>query len=232
MSETVVNYVIKGFPLIRFNTREVIDITRKGNIRLTSLKKYRDMYKESADEVIGDPYEGQLYIHSGQVTIFPSGEKRCISDGAIPTINQDDFVLCMFGINPNKQSFIKFTEKQIKQLADRYDTAMVITDVQEFGKRLFEAASNKGLVVRAGFVSYYNDKVDEGSKLVDLLSNGIENIVFYKRNMYSYQQEFRFTISNQTGDDFLDLPIGDITDITEAISTKDIINSEIIQINK
>lgn len=230
MTDNIIRYTIKGFPLIRFNTRDVIDITRKGSIRFTSLKIYREMYKDKDDEVIGDPCEGRIYIHRGAFVTNLSGEVSQLIDCTIPTINENDFVLCMFGIKPNEQHYIRFSEAQIKQLADRYDTAMIITDVDELWRRIYKAATDIHLSVKGKFVNYYDNEHDDMGKFVDLLCNGTENIVFYKRKMYSYQQEFRFTIPNNTEAAYLVLNVGDITDITEAIATKDIINSEIIKI--
>ena len=58
-----------------------------------------------------------------------------------------------------------------------------------------------------------------------MITKGTENIVFHKTKKYEYQQEYRFTIPNNTGDDYLELDIGDISDITEVFSTEEMFSA-------
>ena len=60
---------IKGFPLIKINSKEIIEKTRKGSFYMNSLKFYRDLYKNTHDEIIGDPFEGKIYMHSAIMNV-------------------------------------------------------------------------------------------------------------------------------------------------------------------
>ena len=60
------------------------------------------------------------------------------------------------------------------------------------------------------------------------LLSGIQNIAFWKRKAYAYQQEFRFLIHMPNGEkDHLELKIGDIHDISKVYKTSDILNSKV-----
>ena len=76
--------------------------------------------------------------------------------------------------------------------------------------------------VKDGFVQYYDPLVDDVGRVVSLLKNGMRNIVFHKTIDYKYQQEYRFTVQNTTGEDFLDFDIHNISDISRKITKSEI----------
>ena len=216
---------IKGFPLIKIKSKEIIEKIRKGSFFMSSLKTYRELYRQSGDDTIGDPNEGKLVIHEAFLTIPETGERTLIMDQALPTVNENDFVFCMFGINPNLHNEFLFTEEQKQKLIRFDNTAMLVTDAYEFSRRIVQAANQRGLTIKSGFVKYYDERINNGNIYIDLLTGGTENIVFHKTKKYEYQQEFRFTIRNTTGESSLTLDIGDISDITEVFTTEQLFSS-------
>ena len=222
-----VKYVgqIKGFLLIKIKSKRIIEETRRGSFYMNSLKVFREMYKNSKDNVIGDPYEGKLIIYDAIIQIPELGINEVVKDSAFSTANENDFVFCMFGVNPNKHCSFQFTGEQKQKLINFDDTALLIIDVYEFCKRIKNAAIARNLVVKSGFVDYYDETVDDVGRLLKLVVNGMENIVFHKIKDYSYQQEYRFTIQNSTGAACLELNIGDISSISEVFTTTEMLNS-------
>lgn len=216
---------IKGFPLIKIKSREIISKIQKGSFYMSSLKTYREMYNKSGDDTVGDPNEGKFVIHEAFLTIPETGESTLIMDQALPTVNENDFVFCMFGINPDLHNEFLFTDEQKQKLINFDDTAMLVTDVYEFCKRIVCAANLRGLTIKSGFVKYYDEHINNAKIYIDLFRNGTENIVFHKTKKYEYQQEFRFTIRNTTGEDHLCLDIGDISDITKVFTTEQLFSS-------
>ena len=216
---------IKGFPLIKIKSRALIERLRAGSFWMNSLKVYREMYENSKDEVIGDPHEGKFFVHDAIIQISGLGINEAVKDYPFPTANENDFVFCMFGVNPKKHHSFAFTEEQKQKLIGFDDTTLLITDVYEFCRRVTNSAIARGYEITSGFVNYYDETVDDVERLLSLVTNGMQNIVFHKRERYSYQQEFRFTIQNTTGDRHLELDIGDISDISEILTTKDIFSS-------
>lgn len=218
---------IKGFPLIKIKSKEIIDKIRAGSFHMSSLKKYREMYAESGDDTIGDPNEGKLIIHEAIMIVPEFGEEQILHDYPMPTANENDFVFCMFGINPMKYDTFQFSEEQKKKLVGFDDTALLITDAHEFCRRVIAAAAEKNLEIESGFVNYYDETSDDTKRLADLVVNGVKNIVYYKTQKYKYQQELRFTVPNKTGEDFLEFNIGDISDISEVFTTEEILSAYI-----
>ena len=218
---------IKGFPLIKINSHEIIAKIQNGSFRMNSLKIYREMYDNCNDNIVGDPYEGKFIIHDAVFQIEELGVNEHVKDFAFSTANENDFVFCMFGINPEKHISFKFTDEQKQKLIGFNDTALLITDIGEFATRIEQAATGKGLKIKSDFVNYYDETIDDVARLLSLVRNGMENIVFNKVKDYAYQQEYRFTIPNFTGDEYLELNIGDITDISKVFTTEELFNSYI-----
>lgn len=230
MTDKVKNAVlIKGFPLIKIKSREIIEKIQRGSFYMNSLRIYREMYKNSKDNIVGDPFEGKLIIHDAVINFPESGINEIVKDYPFSTTNENDFVFCMFGVNPNKHSSFKFTENQKKKLIGFDDTALLITNVFEFCRRIKKAADARDLKINSEFVEYYDETVDDVSRLLCLVRSGMQNIVFHKVKDYSYQQEYRFTIANHTGANSLELDIGNITDISKVFTTEEVLRSSIVK---
>ncbi|MDD4494960.1 MAG: hypothetical protein PHV32_11575 [Eubacteriales bacterium] len=228
-------FQVKGSPVMKIQTRKIIEKIRAGSFYMNSLKVYRDMYKKYKDTVIGDPNEGKFIIHDAiaqikKIDTNGNVEEQSVSttivkDQAFSTINENDFVFCMFGIDSAKYNSFKFTEEQKQKLVGFHDTALLITDSHEFCERVKKAAVARNLEIKNDFVNYYDQTINNADLFLSLAVKGTENIVFYKVKDYSYQQEYRFTTPNYTGTDHLELNIGDITDISEVFTTKELFNS-------
>lgn len=215
---------IIGFPRIKIQSGKIIEKVRAGSFYMNSLKVYREIYKNAQDNTVGDPYEGKLVVHDAFIQIPELNISKVVSDYAFSTANENDFVFCMFGVEPDAQGSFLFSKEQKEKLIGFDETALLITDTYEFCRRIMKAAQTKCLNINSQFVRYYDKSSDDAGRLVSLCSGGIKNIVFYKPKEYSYQQEYRFTISNQTGDDHLELNIGDISDISTVLATSDMLS--------
>lgn len=220
---------IEGFPLIKIKSRELIEKLQSGSFYMNSLKFFRNTYKDGKSDGVGDPYEGKLFVHNAVVKIAELGVEKVLNDYPISTVNENDFVFCMFGVDASKHTSFTFTEEQKEKLIAFDEAALLITNTDEFFRRIEKAADEKGLQIISGFVKYYDETADEILRFISLLTYGTENIVFHKTVKYSYQQEYRFTIQNNTGEDFIELDIGDITDISKIFTTKEILNSTIVR---
>ncbi|MGN1158253.1 MAG: hypothetical protein ACI4TK_18940 [Agathobacter sp.] len=216
---------IKGFPLIKFQTRERIKELQNGLLYMNSLKKYREMYKDSHDNIIGDPNEGKLIVHEAIFHIPEEEEPQVLKDVALSTVSENDFVFCMFGVNPNKHKTFMYTEEQRTKISEKYDTALLITNVYEFCRRVQSAARDVGLEIKGNFVQYYDPSSDDIRRMVDLLKNGMRSIAFHKVNDYAYQQEYRFSIPYIDGKEHIEIDIKDISDISEIFPADKIFNS-------
>lgn len=227
MKDILYEGTIKGFPLIKFQNEEIINKNISGSFYMNSLKRYRDLYQMEGDEFIGDPCEGKIFISEklgAQFIVPEKGICQNLKDVAISTPSEDDFVFCMFSVNPQKKDEFRFTEEQREKIIDTYDTALIITDVYEYFNRIKQKALSEGIDITGGLVRYYDECIDIPQVFINLLS-GMEKVVYYKRKRYSIQQEYRFTVPNPHKDMYFEFNIGDISDISVKMSSKEVFNA-------
>ena len=204
--------LVRGIPLIKFQSIERISSLQRGHLYAKTLKYYRDLEQETGDADIGDEFEAMLHVNDGYIHFPDTDETIELSDALITTGQSDDFVFCMFGINPSIQTF-RFTDEQRNKMLSFGDTALVILNSDEFIKRVIDSAKSKGYEAHFGAAQYYDPSIDSGNLIVSLLK-GMWNIAYWKRKSYSYQQERRFVFTPGKGEDHIDLDIGDISDIS------------------
>ncbi len=207
---------IKGAPLFKFQSADRIESFQKGLIYAKTLAYYRELEKTTGDDTIGDSFEGMLHVNDATMRNMDTGEVFTLNDELISTVASDNFAFCMFGIDIRSQEF-QFSEIQKKELLSFGDTALVILDFDEFVKRVKSAGKKAGFTVLFDSVKYYDPTVDNASMIISLLQN-MQNIGFWKREKYVYQQECRFIFSpvskRLNPEDHIELNIGDISDIS------------------
>lgn len=223
--------IIKGFPLIKFQSAERIESLQNGLIYMNSLDWFRKHESEKGDIVVGDSFEAMLHINDGKLLFPDTGEEIEIKNELIKTSSSNDYVYCMLGINPYGSNF-SFTDEQKENIESFGDTALLILDRAEFINRIRNAAIKARYEVYGGFVQYYDETHDSVNLIMSLLS-GIQNIAFWKRKKYYYQQEFRFLAHAPNCDkDHLELNIGDIRDISKVLKTSKLLKAEVVKIEE
>lgn len=213
---------VKGTPLIKFQKAKRIQELREGTMHFCSLKTYRDKAKQSV--AIGDDYEAVLHFNEAMLVIPQedgSSIMEKIDNELLKTSHSYDLAFCMFGINSKNEHF-QYTPEQREKMREFGNTALLITDADEFYKRISSALVKEGISLEnshCGFVKYYDETIDSVERIVELFK-GMHNIAFQKRQKYAYQQEYRFLLPNsdESKTEF-DLYIGDISGISEVIST-------------
>ena len=213
------NFQIKGMPLIKFQDADKIQSLQSGKIYAKTLGYYRKREEETGDCEVGDKYEAMIHVNKATIHFPDTGETIAVNDNLLKTSESNDFVFCMFGINPSAEKF-RFTDEQKEKMLSFGDTALIVLDHDEFIQRVKTAAEKAGYKVYFKPVQYYNPTIDDGNMLLSLLS-GMWNIAFWKRDSYTYQQEVRFVFTpGDENRDHIELDIGDISDITAIIPAK------------
>lgn len=209
--------LIKGAPLIRFTKAEYLDSFRKhGKIYMNSMKYYRDQAEGNSDSFIGDAYEGKLIVNKFNFSIPGNSHIEHFDKCIYSTPNENDYVFCMFTLTDSAKPFV-FNEQQKQEFKNTYDNAIIILDCQAFIQRIIKGAKREGYTLLFDKVKYYDEDSNSLSLWTSLLG-GMENIAFFKRNKYNYQQECRFVSPYISGKDHIEFNIGDITDITAVLS--------------
>ena len=224
--------LIKGFPLIKFQTADRIKMFQDGLLYMNSLATFREMYRDAQDNVIGDPNEGKLVIHEAVMFIEGSSRPQVIHDQALSTAGENDFVFCMYGVNSEKRATSAFSEEFKCEIQKKYDTALLVTDQQQFFNRVAQKVLADSLDMKGDFVQYYDPQSDDVGRLLSLLKGGMHRIGFFKTNNYAYQQEYRFAMPNPQKSDHYELNIGSIKDISQILPITEALKCSFVQTSK
>ena len=197
--------------LIKQGERRRLEALRNGCLYMNALSYFRECEEDTAR---GDSYEGtsSLYQpkHIGEFTFSPgvpgwSPIKVKTEELAGPVrISADKTKAC------NLFCLISVREPILHPIfPDRYkwfgDSFVLITNTQEFLARVYAAAKREMFPVEAKCVEYYSASEHSGP-----------TGRFRKRDIYSYQREFRIALETGRDGPYL-LLIGDIKDITSEV---------------
>ena len=214
-----INLSVKGAPLIKFQSEERILSLQKGKIYANTLEYYRKREEETNDTEVGDRFEAMLHVNEAKIIVPDAGINEILHDALIPTVHSNDYIFCMFAIYPQLQKF-SFTEQQKEKLLSFGNTALVITDYDEFILRVKTAASKQGYEAKFEAVNYYDPNIDSANMILSIMQD-MRNIALWKRDSYKYQQEGRFIFSSENMSlDHLELDIGDISDISKVLPSE------------
>ena len=209
-------------------------------------KTLGDFKKIEDDDVRGDAYEGVTDWHQpDQVTLTLSYKDN---DGveqslpveylAGPVIFQNNGydplnLYCMYAVTiPEfKESYetederVRAVEKINAMLNERStlsaellslgDFSVIVFKVENFITRVKEAAKSQNLAYWNGVVKYYDPDTFHGS------FEGLE-AVFRKRNIYAYQNEFRFAFGSHEPEGEKTIRVGSLSGIAFKVLTKEI----------
>lgn len=121
---------------------------------------------------------------------------------------------------------VSFSAEQVQKLKTALGTyALIILDTDEFLTRVDKAFCQENISYMKSCVSYNQGNCIE--RVNSILSNR-DNIAFNKDAAdFSYQQEFRFLVTNRPVEDHLSLFIGDLHDITKIVPTDELLKYRI-----
>lgn len=224
------------FILMKFGSEENLRKLQAGQLYMKNLKYYVDLEKTTADEDIGDIYDGQMVLKDVNIKMYTVDTHEFITQFYVPQASMSlGFlnypVFCMFMVDyrnhvdehldgDNLTVSYQFTKEQLERMPNFGDAVLVVKNRDEFIKRVKDGLLKAGYRFSDSRVQYYGFNNIEHVKQV--LENN-ERIAFWKRDKYSYQQEYRFFIHSYV-DDHLSVDIGDISDITEIFKTEELLN--------
>lgn len=200
-------------------------------------KYYVDLEKTTDDEDVGDKYDGQMILQDVKISMYTVDTHEFIAQFDAPSASMnlgylDCPVFCMFMFDyrnhveehlegENLTVKYQFTEEQLKKMPNFGDSVLIIKNGDEFVNRVKKGLLDAGYGFTSDHVQYYAFNNVEHLKQVQ---SDNSRIAFWKRNKYSYQQEYRFLIHDSV-DDYLSVNIGDISDITKLLRTEELLNT-------
>lgn len=223
--------------LMKFGSEKNLKKLQAGQLYMKNLKYYVDLEKTTDDEDVGDKYDGQMMLQDVKISMYTVDTHEFIAqfDAPLSSMNLGYLgcpVLCMFMFDyrnhveeylegENLTVKYQFTEEQLKKLPNFGDSVLIIKNRDEFANRVKKGLLDAGYGFTMDHVQYYAFNNMEHLKQVQ---GDNSRIAFWKREKYSYQQEYRFLIHDFV-DDYLSVEIGDISDITELLKTEELLNT-------
>jgi hypothetical protein len=196
--------------IIKFGQKKFIDdFVDNGHIYMNSLSYFKKLEKENIRK---DEYENStscLQANGARLSVEIDGNFVEFASilGPIITANdkEDDFikVFCMYSVLDDIP-----IDSRIENFGD---SCCVILIINEFFRRIDNAAEKKNLIVERKIVRYVNSKTYEG-----------EMGFFRKFSDFSFQNEYRLAVKTNDVSP-LSLIIGNISDITYTVSSRELI---------
>lgn len=222
--------------LIKFGLKENLEKLIMGQLYMKNLKYYNELENISSNEYVGDKYDGHIVIQNSEISLYKIDSNELITKIETPILSLDlgylqSPIFCMFMFdfrNCVKKDFegnkliteYQFSEYQREKLRNFGDYALIIKNGKEFITRIKNAFLTNNYNFSSGFVQYYNSNNVEQMRQINEKNS---QIAFWKRDKYSYQQEYRILVYDSV-EDFLSIDIGNISDITSLIKTDELLN--------
>lgn len=223
--------------LMKFGSENNLRKLQAGQLYMKNLKYYVDLEKTTDDEDVGDKYDGQMMLQDVKISMYTADTHEFITqfDALSASMNLGYLecpVFCMFMFDyrnhveenldgENLTVKYQFTEEQVKKMPNFGDSVLIIKNGDEFVNRVKKGLLEAGYGFTRDHVQYYAFNNVEHLKQVQ---SDNSRIAFWKRDKYSYQQEYRFLIHDFV-DDYLLVDIGDISDITQLLRTEELLNT-------
>ena len=223
--------------LMKFGSENNLRKLQAGQLYMKNLKYYVDLEKTTDDEDVGDKYDGQMMLQDVKISMYTVDTHEFIAQFDAPSASMnlgylECPVFCMFMFDyrnhveenlegENLTVKYQFTEEQLKKMPNFGDSVLIIKNGDEFVNRVKKGLLEAGYGFSRDHVQYYAFNNVEHLKQIQ---SDNSRIAFWKRDKYSYQQEYRFLIHDFV-DDYLSVDIGDISDITQLLRTEELLNT-------
>lgn len=223
--------------LLKFGSKENLKKLQSGQLYMKNLKYYVDLEKNTSDENVGDMYDGQMMIEDVNLSMYTTDNYKFLGPLKGSRISMDLGyskypVFCMFKLDDRNYTNEKlegnklkeryeFTKEQLQKLPNFGEYVLMIRNNNKFIERINNGFLSKNIEYSKDSVQYYGCN---NLKRLQQIQDDNSRIAFWKRQKYAYQQEYRF-LAHIEVDDFLSVDIGDISDITQLIKTKDLLNT-------
>lgn len=218
----------KIYTLVKlYDEPEYVDDLRSGYLFMRKLKEFSKMEETAVKR--GDSLEGICtYLQSDLAYIIIGDHKVEGLIGAITgslTKTEEAFVFSMYA--SHNGNYTTFTDNEIDEFHESLhinkdamalgSEMLLITNVEEFLKRVWKAFEKENICCRRGLVRYF-----EPSTTHKNIPKGEEG--FWKRNEFECQNEYRFIANIPSVNATERFFIGDISDIS-MVTTPEYFNS-------
>lgn len=201
---------------------------------MKNLKYYINREIETGDNTVGDKYEGlfpinfcdcDFYDYKTKKKVFSVSEANAVFDLGYTMCP----AFCMFLLDKRnltkkneKNAVYEFTEEQREKLKKLGTHALIISNADAFIEKVKNGFLKNQMSIIFDKVKYYNENDLEHKEDIE---KDKKRIAFWKRDIYKYQQEFRFFGFDFMVEDDCEIDIGSLTDISKIIKTKKLLKT-------
>lgn len=232
---------------IKFGKKENLEKLQRGEIYFKNLNYYSSLEESTGNSIIGDRNEGRHVLSEVTVNCYDksSGKNILYLENANVLMNIEEVskmpVFCMTVLSTNDMNYQGRKENTesysfcyndiLKDVSgeDGWSSALVITNINEFLRRVEKACDRKNIKYLYKKIKYTNMGINYIDRFQDI-EKCMYNIAFWKDVAYESQKEFRIALIEKEVEDHFILNIGDISDITllfEGEEYNNLINNEI-----
>lgn len=235
--------------LLKFGKKEHMEALMCGNLYMHTLEYFINLERNQGDQIAGDQYEAKYLTNDATLVIpdvkthRPTIPIECSE--AVIDMGMSKFpVFCAYLFDERNRiqpdilapcdengtllpaKRYGFSDDQKENMRAFGDSVVMITNPHEFIARIRKAASSNETEAFYSRVQYYrkNDALYKES-----IQSNPHTVVFWKRDKYQNQQEYRIYLSSSVtnGSDHLSINIGSIYDIAQIFPASDLLDGEI-----
>ena len=204
--------------ILKFAKEEHINSLIEGNINVEKIQYYVDLERNSNIVGIGDKVDGCTVITDINITNVEHSDKTPLSEKEKNFFKKVKFlnkecdlhfnleyhalqdletpIFCAMCVKKDDlikdgdEYIFQFTESQIEALNKDFInyTHVFIIDAGTFAKKIHDEAKKRNMNCTMDVIKYYNPDINQAERICD--SNN-SNIIFWKRDMFKHQKEFR-----------------------------------------
>lgn len=229
--------------LIKFGSKENLEKLQHGQVYMKNLKYYNEL-EEKEGSGKPDKYDGKWRMNNNKVQLRDPKTNDLIAAGTAQTVvlsfgYEKCPIYCLFSYDfRNCGSFTTDSEKNICTIHTSFgdeqrkkletglgEYALIILNTEDFLQRIKAAFETEGIEYLLGKVQY---NTGNSIERVESILQDNRNIAFNKdADDFSYQQELRYFITNRPVDDHLIVQMDSLEDITQLISTEELLKLRI-----
>ena len=220
---------------MKFGSYSNLKKLQSGKLYAKKLQYYVDLEKETGSTDKGDMFESKQIIYNAKICLKDLHTSKTFETRAdhieIDYGYTEYPVFCMFLLDErnyirgsNSIYRYRFSSEQKDKMKNFGDSVLIIHDNDKFFNKVYNAAIRERIDFKRGLVKYYNIANDD-NYLIDTTNDRLM-AAYWKRNIYSYQQEYRFLFKKSV-EDHLEIDIGNISDISCILNSNQVLKSEI-----
>lgn len=195
-----INRILEPVIFLQYVPKKYLDSFSKGNIHFGPIKKYINFQNRTGNKNIGDNHEGRYTYNFlpvlGQNYLSPKNydskievsldSKEVVKYGIISffSIYITDFIK-----NGNGEwQLNKGIKDELLKLYDKDDSRELV--IMDNAGEIIKEFNNKGVIPNRPII--YGNQDTLGVKPIKSFLNDRKSILFYKRNSFNFQREYRF----------------------------------------